>query len=297
MLANIIPNESDTTMNDVTLRGGRRVPSLGLGTWRIGERAGQRSLEVAAIRRAVQIGYRLFDTAEMYGDGGAEEVLGQGLAECIAAGEIRREEVFVVSKVLPSNASRRGVAQACARSLKRLQVERIDLYLLHWRGAVPLDETVEAMERLAAEGVIGAWGVSNFDVDDMEELWSLAAGSACVANQVYYSMAERGIEFDLLPWQRQRQVAAMAYCPIGQGALAAHPALARLGNARGLTAAQIALAWVLRQPDVVAIPKAVSDAHQRENWAAANVTLSKAELAAIDAAFPPPRRKRALAMT
>ena len=284
-------------MNDITLRGGRRVPALGLGTWRLGERAGQRSDEVAAVRRAVQIGYRLFDTAEMYGSGGAEEVLGQALADCVAAGEVRREDVFIVSKVLPSNASRRGVAQACARSLKRLRLERIDLYLLHWRGSVPLAETVEALERLAAEGAIGAWGVSNFDVADMDELWSLGAGPACVANQVYYSMRERGIEYDLLPSQRERQVATMAYCPIDQGALAAHQALAKLGRAREVTAAQIALAWVLRQPDVIAIPKAVSEAHQRENWAAADMKLSQAELDAIDHVFPPPKRKRALAMT
>ena len=284
-------------MNEVTWRGGRRVPALGMGTWRLGERRAQRKHEVAAMRRAVQIGYRLFDTAEMYGDGGAEEVLGEALADCIAAGEIRRDDVCVVSKVLPSNASRRGVAQACARSLERLRLDRIDLYLLHWRGGEPLADTVAAFEKLVAEGAIGAWGVSNCDVSDMAELWSVPSGPSCVTNQVYYSLGERGIEYDLLPWQRQRQVATMAYCPIDQGALATQHALTKLGRARGLTAAQIALAWVLRQPDVIAIPKALGEAHQRENWAAASVTLDQAELDALDAAFPPPRRKRRLAMT
>jgi diketogulonate reductase-like aldo/keto reductase len=283
-------------MKNVTLPEGQRVPALGLGTWRLGERSSARAAEIAAVRRAVKLGYRLFDTAEMYGDGGAEEVLGEALGDCVAAGEVRRDDVFLVSKVLPSNASRRGAPAACARSLRRLGVDRLDLYLLHWRGSVPLAETVEALQRLVESGQIARWGVSNFDVADMEELWRLDHGPSCAANQVYYSLRQRGIEYDLLPWQRHHKLAAMAYCPIDQGALATNQVLERIGRARGLQAAQVALAWVLRQPEVIAIPKAVSEAHQRANRAAASVELTSAELQELDAAFPPPRRKRPLAM-
>ncbi len=272
------------------------VPALGLGTWRFGE-SKSRTHEIAAVRRALQLGYRLLDTAEMYGEGGAEEVIGAALAESIAAGEVRRGDVFLVSKVYPHNASGAGTRAACERSLRRLRVDCIDLYLLHWRGSVPLAETVAGLVALRQAGKVRHWGASNFDVPDMEELWQLEHGAHCAANQVYYSAAERGIEYDLLPWQREHSVPLMAYCPIGQGALARDAVLAEIGARHGATAAQIALAWVLRQPDVIAIPKASSEVHLRENFAAAELALTAEDLAQIDARFAPPRRKRALAFS
>ena len=280
-------------MKTVALAGGEQVPALGLGTWRMGESARSRRAEVEAVRFALEIGYRLIDTAEMYGEGGAEEVVG----EAIALGPVRREEVFVVSKVYPHNASREGTIAACERSLKRLRTDCIDLYLLHWRGSAPLSETVAAFEHLREHGRIRHWGVSNFDVGDLHELWTVNDGERCAANQVYYSAGRRGIEFDLLPWQRQHGVPAMAYCPIDQGALARSAPLRAVARARGATPAQVALAWVLRQPDVIAIPKAVQPAHLRENLACTAIELAPAELAQIDAAFPPPPRKLPLAMS
>ena len=280
-------------MKTVELPTGERVPALGLGTWRIGESAAARRDEVEAVRFAIEIGYRLIDTAEMYGEGGAEEVVGQALA----GGPVSRDEVFLVSKVYPHNASRRGTVVACERSLKRLRTDRLDLYLLHWRGALPLAETVAAFEQLREQGKIRHWGVSNFDVDDLGGLWGVDDGERCAANQVWYSAGQRGIEFDLLPWQRRHRLPAMAYCPIDQGALARSTRLQAVARARGVTAAQLALAWVLRQPDVIAIPKAVQAAHLRDNLAAASIELTADELAQIDAAFPPPARKRRLAMT
>lgn len=277
----------------VALPSGETVPALGLGTWRMGESARVRRAEVDAVRYALELGYRLIDTAEMYGDGGAEEVVGEALAQ----GPVRRDAVFLVSKVYPHNASRKGTVAACERSLKRLRTDCIDLYLLHWRGAIPLAETVAAFEHLRERGKIRHWGVSNFDVDDLRELWAADDGDRCAANQVYYSAGQRGIEFDLLPWQRQRRMPAMAYCPIDQGALARSTRLQAIARARGATAAQVALAWVLRQPDVIAIPKAVQPTHLSDNVAAASIVLSAAELAQIDAAFPPPARKRPLAMS
>ncbi|HEX3141246.1 MAG TPA: aldo/keto reductase, partial [Rhizobacter sp.] len=268
--------------------------SLGVGTWRMGEQASRRTAEVAAIRTALELGWRAIDTAEMYGEGGAETVVGHALADALRAGQVRREEMFVVSKVYPHNASRRDTVAACERSLKRLGLEQIDLYLLHWRGAHPLAETVAAFEALQQAGKIRHWGVSNFDVSDMQELQ--AVGSACAANQVFYSASQRGPEFGLLPWLRQHGMPLMAYSPIDQGSLAADDTLARIGAARGLTAAQVALAWVLSQPGVVAIPKAVSPQHQQDNLAAAGVSLSEAELKLIDARFPPPKRKTPLSM-
>jgi diketogulonate reductase-like aldo/keto reductase len=280
-------------MKTVELPGGETVPALGIGTWRIGESARSRRAEVDAVRFALEIGYRLIDSAEMYGDGGAEEVVG----EALAAGPVRRDEVFLVSKVYPHNASRTGTIAACERSLKRLRTDRIDLYLLHWRGSVALAETVAAFEQLRERGRIRHWGVSNFDLDDLRELWTVDDGGRCAANQVWYSAGQRGIEFDLLPWQRQHRLPVMAYCPIDQGALAASRPLQAIARRRGVTAAQIALAWVLRQPDVIAIPKAAQPAHLLDNLAAASIELAAAELAQIDAALPPPARKRRLAMT
>lgn len=280
-------------MKTVALPGGETVPALGLGTWRMGESARDRRAEVDAVRFALEIGYRLIDTAEMYGEGGAEEVVG----EALLAGPVRRDEAFVVSKVYPHNASHKGTISACERSLKRLRTDHLDLYLLHWRGSVPLAETVAAFEDLRLAGKIRYWGVSNFDVDDLRELWDVDDGTRCAANQVYYSAGQRGIEFDLLPWQRQHAVPVMAYCPIEQGSLARSARLQAVASARGISAAQLALAWALRQPDVIAIPKAVQPAHLLDNLAAASIELSAAELSEVDAAFPPPTRKRRLAMT
>ena len=284
-------------MRNVRLADGIHVPCLGLGTWRMGESRSSRAADVAAVRQALELGYRLVDTAEMYGDGGAERVVGEALRGASRAGTVRREDVFLVTKVLPSNASRKATVAACERSLDWLGVDHVDLYLLHWRGGHPLGETVAAFEALRERGRIRAWGVSNFDVDDMDELWRVTDGSHCVANQVYYSASERGIEFDLLPAQRRRSVATMAYCPIDQGALASDPTLAEIGGRLGASAAQVALAWVMRQPDVIAIPKAGRERHLRENLAAAALTLTDRDLAAVDARFAPPKRKQRLAMT
>lgn len=281
-------------MRHLTLPDGTPLPALGLGTWRMGESSRSRATEVAAIRHALDLGYRLIDTAEMYGEGGAEAVVGQAVAEALRAGDVTRDELFIVSKVYPHNASRRGTVQACERSLQRLGLDRIDLYLLHWRGQHSLRDTVDAMVALRNDGRIAHWGVSNFDTDDMQEL--LALGEGCAANQVYYSLTERGVEFSLLPWMRQHAMPLMAYSPIDQGSLAHHGALAEVAQARGCTPAQVALAWVLQQPGVVAIPKAVSPKHQQDNLAALHITLSEAELQQLDQHFPGPRRKGPLAM-
>lgn len=283
-------------MKTVRLPDGETVPALGLGTWRMGESTRSRAAEVAAVRHALEIGYRLIDTAEMYGEGGAETVVGEALRGAIAAGEVRREELFIVSKVYPHNASRRGAVEACERSLGRLGVECIDLYLLHWRGAHPLADTVAAFETLRAQRRLRHWGVSNFDVSDMEELWRTTGGSACATNQVWYSVSQRGIEFNLVPWLSERRIPVMAYSPIDQAALARHAALRRVGQPIGATAAQVALAWTMRSGNVIAIPKAVRPEHLRENLAAASLVLDTAALQAIDAAFPAPRRKSGLAM-
>ncbi|HSQ10542.1 MAG TPA: aldo/keto reductase [Burkholderiaceae bacterium] len=278
-------------------RDGVSVPTLGLGTWRLGESSRRRAAEVAALRRAFELGYRLIDTAEMYGEGGAEQIVGQALAEAIAAGELRRDDVFIVTKVTPHNASARGVAQACDRSRTRLRIDAVDLYLLHWRGSHPLTETITGFEALCDAGRIRAWGVSNFDVDDMQQLWRQPAGTRCAVNQVYYSASQRGIEFDLLPWQRERSVATISYCPIDQGTLAADAGLAQIARRHGVTAAQVALAWVLRHPDVIAIPKASREDHQRENLAAASITLDVDDCTEIDRLFAAPLSKQPLAMT
>jgi diketogulonate reductase-like aldo/keto reductase len=273
------------------------MDGIGLGTWRMGEGARTRRAEVAAVRLAFELGYRVIDTAEMYGDGGAEEVVGAALAEALRAGDLRREDVTIVSKVLPSNASRRGVLAACQRSRRRLGVDRIDLYLLHWPGTHPLGETIAGFEALQADGSIGRWGVSNFDRPAMQRLVALPGGAACAANQVQYSLAQRGIDFDLRPWQRERGLPLMAYCPIDQGTLAGDRALGAIAAPLGLSAAQLALAWTLRAGGVIAIPKAVREAHLRANLAAASVTLDAATLAALDRLHPPPRQATPLAVT
>lgn len=286
-------------MHRLDLPGGGGLPALGLGTWRFGESADTQAAEVGAVRRAIELGYRLIDTAEMYGEGGAETVVGRAVADAIRAGDVRRDELTLVSKVYPHNASRSGTPQACDRSRRRLGQDRIDLYLLHWRGSHPLAHTVAALQALADAGAIGRWGVSNFDLDDMLELQTVVGdvgASPCATNQVYYSPSERGPEFALLPWMRGRAVPLMAYSPIDQGSLAAHDTLAAIGRERGLTAAQVALAWGVSQPGVLAIPKATSEAHLRENLAAADVVLTDEDRRRIDARFKPPKRKTPLAM-
>jgi diketogulonate reductase-like aldo/keto reductase len=284
-------------MRHLQLPGGTTplsMPVLGLGTWTFGDSLGTRASEIASVRTALELGYRLIDTAEMYGEGGAEEVVGTALNDAIRAGDVRRDEVMVVSKVYPHNASRAGTRAACERSRRRLGLDSIDVYLLHWRGEHPLGETVDALQALAAAGHVRRWGVSNFDVDDMEELAAISPD--CALDQVWYSLGERGAEFALLPWLRARAMPLMAYSPIDQGRAAADPVLGQIAQARGLTAVQVALASVLAQPDVIAIPKASSPAHLRENLAAADVTLTAAELQAIERRFPPPVRKLPLAM-
>jgi len=242
---------NDRTMPRVTLPGGLSVPALGQGTWNMGERAADASREIDSIRTGIDIGMTLIDTAEMYAEGGAEEIVGRAISG-------RREDVFLVSKVYPWNASRQGTVAACDRSLNRLGTDRIDLYLLHWRGEHPLAETVAAFEGLVAAGKIGAWGVSNFDTEDMVELLSVPGGSNCCVNQVLYNLSRRGPEFDLLPWCRAHGIPLMAYSPIEQGRLLHDPDLIRLAKAYQATPAQIALAFILRQGDIIAIPKTSS---------------------------------------
>ncbi len=276
-------------MRQVTLPGGESVPALGQGTWRMGEQAGQRAEEVRALKLGLDLGLTLIDTAEMYGEGGAEEVVGEAI-------DGRRDAVFLVSKVYPHNASRRGAVEACERSLARLGVETLDLYLLHWRGGVPLAETVEAFEGLKTDGKIRHWGVSNLDSGDMAELLGLTAGSRCATNQVLYHPGERGIEWDLLPACRERSIPIMAYSPLGQGDVLHDPALAAVAEKHGVTPAAVSLAWVLRHDDVIAIPKSSDPAHLRANAEAADLALDGDDLAAIDAAFPPPRGPSPLAI-
>jgi diketogulonate reductase-like aldo/keto reductase len=266
----------------VVLADGTRVPALGLGTWKMGERAGAAAREVAALERGLELGMTLIDTAEMYGDGGAEEIVARSIAG-------HRDKAFIVSKVYPQNAGTRSMSAACDRSLRRLGLDCIDLYLLHWRGRIPLAETVDAFERLRSAGKIKRWGVSNFDTADMEELYSIPAGRHCTVDQVLYNLAERGIEWRLLDWCRKRQVAVMAYSPVAQGNLLTHRKLASIARKAALTPAQLALAWVLTRPRVIAIPQSSNLAHVDEIRSAAAVRLEPGILAALDAAFPPPR--------
>jgi diketogulonate reductase-like aldo/keto reductase len=276
-------------MRHISMPNGDKVPVLGMGTWGMGERRRSAAEEAAALKLGLDLGMTLIDTAEMYGEGGAEEVVGRAIAG-------RRDDLFLVSKVYPHNAGREDAVAACERSLKRLGTDRLDLYLLHWRGDVPLAETLDAFAALQRAGKIRAWGVSNFDLDDMKELRSSAHAKSCALNQVLYNLTRRGIEWDLLPWCRDHRLPIMAYSPIEQGRLLAHPALRRLAKERGVTPAQLALAWVLHQTGVIAIPKAVRPDHLRENRAAADLTLSAAELGELDKALPPPRRSEPLAM-
>jgi diketogulonate reductase-like aldo/keto reductase len=275
-------------MRTTSLPDGEAVAMLGQGSWMMGERAGQRSAEIAALRHGVELGMTLIDTAEMYGDGATEALVGEAIAPV-------RDDVFLVSKAYPHNASRTRLPLACEASLRRLGTDRIDLYLLHWRGDVPLAETVEAMAALQARGLIRHWGVSNLDLDDMEELVA-AGGSGCATDQILYNLVRRGPEHDLLPWLAEQAIPAMAYSPVEQGRLTDHPRLRPLAEALGLSPAQLALAWVLRRPGMIAIPKAGTVAHVRENFAASNVDLDDATLDALDRIFPAPRGRRPLEM-
>jgi diketogulonate reductase-like aldo/keto reductase len=276
-------------MKRVKLPGGDEVPALGQGTWQMAGDRTRRAQEIEALRLGVELGMTLIDTAEMYGEGAAEELVGEAIAGL-------RERVFLVSKVYPHNASRAGVVQACERSLRRLKVEALDLYLLHWRGSVPLGETVAGFGALKRAGKIRSWGVSNFDADDMEELADTAGGEACATNQVLYNLSRRGPEYDLIPWMERRAMPLMAYSPIEQGRLPRSGVLDRIAEKHGATPYQIALAWVMRRPDVIAIPKAGRAEHVRENRKSADIALDADDLAAIDDAFKPPARKKPLEM-
>lgn len=269
--------------------GGQSAPVLGQGTWNLGDSAGKRAAEIASLRRGIECGMTVVDTAEMYGSGRSEDLVGEAIAG-------QRDRVYLVSKVLPSNASFEGTVRACEASLKRLRTDVLDLYLLHWRGRYPLHETVRGFERLQQEGKIRSWGVSNFDVDAMEELFTTPGGTACVANQVLYNPEHRGIEHDLQPWCARNGVTVMAYSPVGQGGrLLSSAALKGVAKKKGVSPAQAALAWCLRQP-VLAIPKASSVGHVEENAAAASLELDAEDLALIEKAYPAPRRKQPLDM-
>ncbi len=273
----------------VKFADGTSVPALGLGTWRMGERRQDAGREVAALRHGLDLGMTLIDTAEMYGDGGAEDVVGEAVAG-------RRDEAFIVSKVYPHNAGAKSAVAACERSLRRLRTDRIDLYLLHWPGGIPLGETIDAFERLRAGGRILRWGVSNFDAGAIRELAATKNGGLCATNQVLYNLSTRGIEFDLLPWCVDHAMPVMAYSPVNQGALAADRRLSALAATLGATAAQLALAWSIRNPGVIAIPKSSAPARLDENRWAATLVLTPGVTAELDCLFPPPRRRTPLAV-
>jgi diketogulonate reductase-like aldo/keto reductase len=293
-------------MKTVELPGRTRVPVLGQGTWRMGEKKSEHAEEVAALRLGIELGMTLIDTAEMYGEGGAEKVVADAI-------EGQRDRVFIVTKAYPHNASRTELPKTCERSLKRLRVETIDLYLLHWRGNVPLGETVEAFERLRFAGKIKRWGVSNFDIDEMKQLFAIKDGPNCAANQVLYNLENREIEFDLLPFltsnvksaagrirrgePQTSYIPVMAYSPVGHGrGLLENNALKKIATRHDATAAQIALTWVLRQPGVIAIPKASNEKHVRDNACSIEIELTKEDLADLDREFPQPKSKKSLPM-
>ena len=277
-------------MRQVALRNGTRVPALGLGTWKMGEDVRQRAQEVRALQTGIDLGATLIDTAEMYGSGRAEEVVA-------AAIKGRRDGIYVVSKVLPQNASRSGTVKACEASLKRLKTDHIDLYLLHWRGSVPFAETMAGFDDLMQAGKIRGFGVSNLDVKEMQEWLAVSRGSKTIANQVMYSIDSRGIDYDLVPWCLERRIAVMAYCPLAQGAIPRNAVIGKVAERHKATPAQIMLAWVLRHEHVIAIPKSSKPERVRENVAAADIMLSAEDLMDLDREFPPPRKAQPLAMT
>jgi diketogulonate reductase-like aldo/keto reductase len=278
---------SEFSRPTVTLPSGEKVPQLGQGTWGMGESLRKRQEETAALRLGIDLGLTLIDTAEMYGDGIAEEIVAEAI-------DGRRDECFIVSKVLPENSTRAGIIAACERSLRRLRTDRIDLYLLHWRGRPRLEETLSGFEALRDAGAIRNWGVSNFDVKDMEELFAHEGGAACTTDQVLYNLRRRGIEAGLLRWCRDRGIPIMAYSPLEQGRLLRDRVLTAVAIRHRATTAQISLAWALRQPDMMVIPKAATLEHVRENRAALDVRLTDQDLAELDRAFPPPKRPRPL---
>ncbi len=277
------------TLPQVTLPDGEKVPAFGQGTWHMGEDRRRAKEEAAALRLGIELGLTLIDTAEMYGNGAAEEIVAE-------ASRGLRDRLFIVSKVLPYNASRNGVIEACERSLKRLKTDCIDLYLLHWRGSVPLADTLAGFERLLRDGKVRHHGVSNFDVDDMQEWVGLPGGDKVAANQILYNLTRRGPEFELIPWCHERKIAIMAYTPIEQGRMLRHKALAEIAARHGATPAQIALAWLLRQDGMIVIPKASRQEHVRENRGTLDVKLTADDLAALDRAFPPPKARTSLGM-
>jgi len=273
----------------LTLPSGRDIPALGIGTWNMGESHAEEAQEVASIRKAVELGMMVVDTAEMYADGRSEEIVGKAIADL-------RDEVFLVSKVYPFNANATGTIEACERSLKRLGVDHLDLYLLHWRGSHPLEETVAAFEKLKQSGKIRDWGVSNFDTDDMEELFEVENGRNCAVNQVLYNLSRRGVEYDLLPWCQEKSLPLMAYSPIEQGRILNNHELIRIAKAYQATPAQVALAFLLERDGVLAIPKSAKPERVEENRGATDLDISDEDWASLDAAFPPPTRKTSLAM-
>ncbi len=276
-------------MRKTKLPSGEAVPVLGQGTWGMGEHPENRQNEIDALRFGLDVGMRTIDTAEMYGDGAAEQLVGKAILG-------RREKAFLVSKVLPQNATRGGTIAACEQSLRRLATDHIDLYLLHWRGQVPLAETLDAFEELVRTGKIRYWGVSNFDVADMVELVGLSGGPAVATDQVLYNLMRRGIEYDLLPWCEQHNIPIMAYSPLEQSRLLGDPELRRIGAEYSATPAQIALAWVLRNDRMIAVPRASTPGHVKQNRIALDIPLSSDDFAALDRAFPPPTEKRPLEM-
>jgi len=276
-------------MKTVTLPSGAKVPALGLGTWNMGDNRGARAEEIAALRLGLDLGLTLIDTAEMYGDGRSERLI----AEAIAG---RRDEAFLVSKVLPNNASRRATASACEKSLKNLSTDRIDLYLLHWHGGVPFSETIEALQALQHAGKIVHYGVSNLDLAEIREWWKCAGGEGCATNQLLYNLSRRGIEWDLLPWLNERRVPVMAYSPLEQARLMHNAKFVEFAKREGMTSAQMALAWLLRRDDVIVIPKSSRREHVKENASARGITLTAAQLTELDRLFPPPQSARALEM-
>ena len=277
-------------MKYVELASGEKVPALGLGTWKMGVGDSDEAAQLRALQVGIAQGMTLIDTAEMYGDGRSEQLVAKAIAG-------QRDKVFVVSKVLPGNASRKGTLKACEASLRNLKTDVLDLYLLHWRGSFPLAETFAAFEELKAAGKIRHYGVSNFDVDDMDELKKLVPGNACAANQVQYNLSDRGIEFDLHPRCRKDGIAVMAYCPLGQGRLINTPGLVPIAKKHNVTNSAIALAFTLRLPGMISIPKSSHEKRVLENFAAADLVLDDEDLARLDEIFPPPRKKRPLAMS
>ncbi|MDB6017970.1 MAG: aldo/keto reductase [Pedosphaera sp.] len=281
--------KSSVHMKTVALPSGEAVPALGLGTWHMGENPANTAEEISCIQMAIDLGASLIDTAEVYGNGKAETLVGKAI-------EGRRDDVFLVTKAYPDHASLEGMPIACERSLERLNTDWIDLYLLHWRGSIPLEETVQAFTELQEAGTIRHFGVSNFDLDDMQELWSIPGGSDVATDQVLYNLSRRGIEWDLLPWLRKRHVPVMAYSPIEQARLVRNPKLIRFAQQIGRTAVQVALAWLLAKDDVIAIPKTSNPERLKENLGALDHPLNKEQLAELDRLFPPPDGPRPLEM-